>query len=260
MVSRRNVQITSDDITLDGALFTPPGEGPHPALVVCHGMPAAPQGKQTDANVPDTAPSYPEIAEQCADEGFITCVFNFRGTGNSGGNFDPFGWTIDLASVLSFLETSPEVDPARIYCLGSSLGGAVVIYTAAHHPAVAAVVSFASPATMTERVDPKESIARFRKLGIIRDEDFPQNVPLWAQSNEKISPLKWVGNIAPKPLLLLHGDVDDVVDPEDLDTLFALANEPKEKRLLPGVGHRFRYEETVRTLALDWLKKLAQTE
>ena len=92
MVSRRNVQITSDDITLDGALFTPPGEGPHPALVVCHGMPAAPQGKETDANVPDTAPSYPEIAEQCADEGFITCVFNFRGTGNSGGNFDPFGW------------------------------------------------------------------------------------------------------------------------------------------------------------------------
>ena len=81
-----------------------------------------------------------------------------------------------------------------------------------------------------------------------------------AQSNEKISPLKWVGNIAPKPLLLLHGDVDDVVDPEDLDTLFALANEPKEKRLLPGVGHRFRYEETVRTLALDWLKKLAKTE
>jgi dipeptidyl aminopeptidase/acylaminoacyl peptidase len=250
----------SEDIQLDGAVFSPPGEGPHPALVVCHGMPAAPQGKEADANVPDTAPSYSDIAKQCAAEGFVTCVFNFRGTGNSSGNFDPFGWTVDLASVLSFLETSPEVDPKRIYCLGSSLGGAVVIYTAAHHPAVAAIVSFASPATMMERIDPEESIAQFRDLGIIRDNDFPPNTSLWAQSNEKISPIKWVGDIAPKPLLLLHGDADDVVDPEDLETLFALANEPKEKRLLPGVGHRFRYEKTVQTLALDWLKTLAHTE
>ena len=56
-------------------------------------------------------------------------------------------------------------------------------------------------------------------------------------------------------MLLLHGDTDDTVYPENVYTLFERAGEPKEIQLLPGVGHRFRQEETAIGAALEWLKE-----
>ena len=43
MVTRQDFRLDSGGITLAATLFVPPGEGPHPALVICHGMPAGPR-------------------------------------------------------------------------------------------------------------------------------------------------------------------------------------------------------------------------
>ena len=255
MVSQHNMRIDSDGIELAAALFTPPGSGPYPGLVICHGMPAGPQSANGGgAPAQDTGWSYPQIAELCALEGFATLIFNFRGTGASGGNFHTLGWVRDLGHVITALRESPEVDPARIACYGSSLGAAVAIHVAAQRPDVAALVSFASPAQMQRRADPEEAIARFRDMGIIQDADFPPDVEAWAGENEQLAPVEWVEKIAPRPLLMLHGDADDVVPVENAFTLFESAQEPKELHILTGVGHRFRQEPEVMETALAWLK------
>lgn len=252
---RKDFWLDSDGVPLSSALFVPPGPGPHPGLVVCHGMPAGPQPEAgASAHVGDGL-GYPALAEWCAWEGFATVIFNFRGTGESGGNFHHLGWAQDLEAMVSWMRQKPEVDPARIVLLGSSLGAAVAIYVAAHRQDVAGLVSFASPATMGPRQQPAEAVERLRGMGVIRDPDFPPSLEEWAQEGQRLSPVEWVGMVAPRPLLLLHGDADDVVSPENVYALFEKAGEPKEIQLLTGVGHRFRQEDTAIRTVLEWLKE-----
>ena len=93
-----------------------------------------------------------------------------------------------------------------------------------------------------------------RAMGIIRDPDFPPSLEEWANEGVALSPSEWIGKVAPRPHLLLHGDADDVVSPDSVYTLFERAGEGKEMRMLPGVGHRFRSEATAIGVALEWLK------
>ena len=255
MVLRENFWLESDGIPLASAIFTPDGPGPHLGLVICHGMPAGPRPAPGASAPADEDPGYPALAERCARQGFATLIFNFRGSGESGGNFHSLGWARDLEAALSWMRGVPDVDGARIALLGSSLGAAVAIYVAAHRPEVAGLAAYASPATMGMRPQPAEAVARLRELGDIRDHHFPPSLEAWSQEHTELSPREWIGQIAPRPLLLLHGEADDVVSPQNSRALFERAGEPKDLRLLPGAGHRSRHEERAITEALEWLKE-----
>ena len=255
MVLRENSWVNSNGISLATSLFIPPGSGPHPGLVLCHGMPVS-SGVRSDMDhsFGGDELDYADLAEWCAWEGFATVIFNFRGTGDSGGNFHHLGWAQDLDTIISWLRDKPDVDHTRIVLIGSSLGAAVAIYVAAHREDVAGLVSFASPSVMVARSQPVEAVERLRKLGIIRDAWFPESLEDWAHESEKISPARWVGDVAPRHLLLLHGDADQVVPVQNAHALFDLAGENKELFLLSGVGHRFRHEASVMSKSLEWIK------
>lgn len=244
-----------DGIRLAGLIVTPDGPGPFPGLVLCHGMPAGPQPEPGTPPPPDDAPDYPAIAARCAEDGFATVAFNFRGSGLSEGDYSPLGWASDLHALLDWLKQHPRVDASRTTLFGSSLGAAVVIYVAAHRPDITAVVTYASPAEMGRRDDPETAIARMRELGIIRNPEFPPSIDAWNREHEEVNPIRWVGRIAPRPLLLLHGDRDDLVPPESARTLYDHAGEPRGLRILEGAGHRFRREERALGVTLEWLRQ-----
>ena len=48
-----------------------------------------------------------------------------------------------------------------------------------------------------------------------------------------------VGELAPRPLLLLHGTADTILPHECSERLYERAQEPRTLKLFPGVGHRF---------------------
>ena len=48
-------------------------------------------------------------------------------------------------------------------------------------------------------------------------------------------PIRWVGKIAPRPILFIHGDHDQYLP--DFDELYAAAKQPKELWRLPDAGH-----------------------
>ncbi|MBV8561441.1 MAG: alpha/beta fold hydrolase, partial [Acidimicrobiia bacterium] len=69
--------------------------GPRPALVLCHGFPAGRRGALTSAQ------TYPDLADHLAAEtGWTVVAFNFRGAGESEGNFSLLGWIDDLRAVV----------------------------------------------------------------------------------------------------------------------------------------------------------------
>jgi len=255
VVFREDFRLESDGVLLAAALFVPEDAGLHPGLILCHGMPAGPRASGEGGRGSSEDLGYPELAEWCASEGFVTLIFNFRGTGESGGNYHPLGWARDLEAVLDWMSQLPQVDAERIALLGSSMGAAVAIYVAAHRPEVAAVVSYAGPAAMGPRPNPADAVERLREQGLIKDPDFPPDLEAWRQESVELSPVRWVGQISPRPLLLLHGDADDLVPVENAYTLYQKAGEPKELRLLPGAGHRFRGEPAALEIALEWLRR-----
>jgi len=251
-VQRQNITIQVDGLKLPAAVFFPETKKPSPALCLCHGIPA---GKYNPAEE-----GYPTLAQRFSDAGFVTIIFNFRGTGLADGNLDMSGWTRDLRAAIDFIYGLDEVDKSRLCLLGSSAGAAVSVYVAANDPRISAVATFACPANFTflpSGQQVQSLIDHFRSIGLIKDPGFPLSVEEWLKGFSQVSPIRWVEGISPRPLLLLHGDKDDIVPLEHAHKLYERAGEPKELVILPGAGHRLRLEEKALDIALDWLK--AQT-
>jgi fermentation-respiration switch protein FrsA (DUF1100 family) len=236
-----------------GEVYIPPGGSrPFPALVICHGIPARVKG-------PDDR-GYPLLAERFCQEGFFVLIFNFRGAGLSEGNFDLLGWTRDLEGALDYLSLRPELDQKRVLLLGFSGGAAVSIYVAAHRKEIAAVVSCASPAEFKDLMrdeELKEFLAHARSVRIIREANFPASIEEWKRSFRIVKPLNWVDRIPPRPLLIIHGTEDDVVDISQARNLYGKVEGKAELFLIEGAGHRLRVEERAMKKALEWLKSIA---
>ena len=246
----QRVSFLSDGLKLAGQLRLPQADSDVPGLCICHGIPAVP------FNPDDTG--YADLATRFTEEGFATLLFNFRGAGLSEGNFDMRGWARDLTQALSFLEDVPGVDSSSLYVMGFSGGAATALYVAARDSRVAGVVSCASPAHfdgLTDKQAIDDCIARWREINIIRDHAFPQNLEQWIAGFAEVAPVKHIAAVSPRPVLLLHGDADEVVDVSHAHMLSEAAQEPSEMVVLPGGLHRLRIDERAMNLALDWLMR-----
>jgi len=184
-------------------------------------------------------------------------IIKFRGAGASEGNLDLTGWTRDLEAAIDYLTALSEVDSSRLSLLGFSAGAAVSIYVAAKDKRVSSVVSCASPsefASLFKDDDPQSIIDNFRDIGTIRDKDFPSSVDDWFDGFRSVSPVEYIADIAPRPLLLVHGNKDDVVPVSHAYKLYAQACEPKQIVIIDGAGHRLKQDNRAMAIVTHWLK------
>lgn len=247
----RDANLRVDGLKIVGQLYLPEDrEPPHPAVILCHGIPSG--------TVDPTDGGYPLLAETISGAGLAVYTFRFRGSGESEGNFDIVGWDRDLKAAIDYLWDLPEIDNSRIALVGFSAGAALSIYRAAKDKRVAAIVACASPADFSSISDggkPIEAINYFRRVGIIRDDSFPQSVEEWLDNFREVNPLKVASEISPRPLLLIHATGDSVVNAENTEKLYARAGEPREKIILDGGEHRLRKDERAVEAIIKWLKE-----
>jgi len=251
---RKTVALKVEGLTISGQLYLP-GKGdrtPYPALCVCHGIPA----KNSDP----CDRGYPLLAERICRQGFAVFIFNFRGTGASGGNLDILGWTRDLKAAIDYLCTLPEVDRSRLSLLGFSGGAAISVYVASQDKRVSSIVTCACPAefdflsNFSNADEPQSIIDRFRSIGAIRDKDFPHSTEEWFGGFKLVSPVKYVAGIAPRPLLLVHSSKDEVVEVSHAYKLYDSAEEPKQIIIVDGAEHKLRQNDRAMAIVIDWLK------
>ncbi len=245
----KNVCLKSDGLELVGEVYIPSESKVCPALCICHGIPAAPYNPQDRG--------YAVLAQRFCAAGFATLIFNFRGAGKSQGNLDILGWSRDLEAAIDFLYNLKKIDKKRFCLLGFSGGAAVSVYVAAHDSRVSSLVACACPAdfgSLPGKETAPSAIQHFREIGAIRDDNFPPSIEEWLRGFEVISPIHLIDKISPRPLLLVHGDADEVVPLEQAHRLYQKAKEPKELAIIPGAKHKLRLEETAMATVLDWLK------
>jgi len=133
-MQRQNVEFAVEgDVILRGWLFVPDGVGPHPAITMAHGF----------AGVKDHG--LERFARAFADAGFVVLVHDHRGFGASDGSprydIDPWVQIADWRRAISFLESQPFVDSARIGLWGSSYAGGHAIVLGATDRRLRAVVA-----------------------------------------------------------------------------------------------------------------------
>ncbi len=130
---RRDVEFTSEGTAVRGWLYTPEGEGPHPAVVLAGGW----------CYVRELVMPY--YAQAFADRGIAALVFDYRNLGVSDGeprqHLDPWMQIRDYQNAVSFLTTVEDVDADRIGAWGISYSGGHVVVLAAIDPRVKVIVS-----------------------------------------------------------------------------------------------------------------------
>lgn len=245
--------IESSGLRLAGFLARPASStaASVPGLVLCHGFPAGPGGAKTSGQ------TYPELAERlAADTGWAVLAFNFRGTGDSEGNFSLAGWLDDLRAAIDHLLASGGID--GVWLAGASTGGALAICQAGEDERVRGVATFSARADFDEwAIDPEGFLAHGRSIGVIPDRDFPADHDAWARELREIRPTALIAKIPPRPILIIHGADDDTVPLEDARVLADAAGDAVELRILGEAGHRLRHDPRAVALLLGWMERQA---
>lgn len=124
------LHIPSGDVAINGVAYLAAGEGPHPTVIVCHGLPG------NEKNL--------DLAQALRRAGWNAITFNYRGSWGSPGTYR-FGQNPqDLHAVLTWLRAPAQVkalgiDISRMAVVGHSMGGWVTAMAGPGEPGVRAL-------------------------------------------------------------------------------------------------------------------------
>jgi uncharacterized protein len=166
-------------------------------------------------------------------------ISSFRTHDLSDGQMITFGKgeLLDLQAWYELARTHDHVDPLRIGMLGNSLGGTLAIQFAARTPGIRAVVTNSAFSSLTDTLD--TSVRFFTGLPPF---PFVPLITFWAEREAGISirdvdARRWIGQLSPRPVLLMQGGSDVVISTTSGQRLFDAARDPRELWFEPRVGH-----------------------
>ena len=173
-----------------------------------------------------------------ARHGYGVLLFDRRGEGESDGDPTSWGWgnEKDLKAAIGFLQRRADVDPERIGGLGLSVGGEMMIQTAAETSALKAVASEgAGMRSLREAVDTPPSVDTL--LGIPFKAVETAATAVFHDQAPPASLVDLVAKIEPRPLLLMYSGKGQGGEVQLNPEFYRAAREPKTLWEIPGAGH-----------------------
>jgi fermentation-respiration switch protein FrsA (DUF1100 family) len=238
--SPRDVYFQSaDGVKLHGWYFQAKKE--RGTILVCHG------------NVENLS-THVKLDLWLIDEGYNLFIFDYRGYGRSEGAPDVKGIQLDAEAALeTLLFTLLREKNDRIIVFGKSLGGAVAVYTIANSPNKNRVKALILDSAFSSyRRIAREKIAE----SII---GWPFQYPLSHLVNDDYSPVKYIKNVAPVPVVIIQGNGDEIVPEQHGRLLYDAALPPKEFWELKTPGHvKAQADDGIRKKLLDYLSTLSE--
>lgn len=244
--------------TLAGTFTKPKGAAAKvPVLVTISG--SGPQDR--DSRLPGITnyAIFRDIADTLGRRGIAVLRFDDRGVGESGGRASRDSATSedfadDVLSVVNYLRLRPDVDGNRIALAGHSEGGLIAPIAAVKDPRIKAIALLAGPS-----IDGRKVLAYQNENGIKaapvteaqRDSlrrtipaalDSLQRVNRWMRYFLTTDPLITARKVK-QPVLILQGDTDMQVTPEQADQLAAAmraaGNRAVTLQRFPATNHLF---------------------
>lgn len=210
---------TPDGLTLHGWFFPPPARAP--VILFCHG---------NAGNISHRLDNVQRLLEK----GLGVLIFDYRGYGRSSGRPSEQGLYSDGLAACDWLTKTRGIDSGRIVPFGRSLGASVALEVALQRP----VRSLILESAFTSTRDMARSILLFRPLSPF--------IPARFNNLAKIPRVS-------VPVLIVHGQRDELVPFGMGRALYRAAPEPKRFLALPAAGHN----DTVASGGARYLAALA---
>lgn len=154
--------------------------------------------------------------------GWSVFLLDYRGYGQSEGEFPTEARLYqDAAAAWQYLTETRGIAADRIVLFGHSLGGAIAIELATHHPQIAGLIIQSSFSSMREMVDHYGSFAM---------------LPVGVLLNQHFDSLRRVRSLS-MPTLYIHGMADRTVPYQMSQSLYASTPGEKQLYLIPGADH-----------------------
>ena len=197
-------------------------------------------------------------------EGYPVLLFDCREQGISDGAARGMSLgmreSADVVSAAAYLEARGfDV----LAALGSSQGASSVILAASADPRIDVVIARGTGTTLYEMMRSNAQLAPFPDwmVRLFERTVVWRTGPPWHEIvSDGPNPGNAIAHIAPRPILLIHGSLDDMAPVSQARENFARAGKPKEIWIVEGAGHgglrEFAGEEYDRRI-LEFLRRFA---
>lgn len=248
---------TPEGLSLTGTLTMPTvHRGPVRAVVTITGSGSEDRDERI-STVPGYRPFW-QVADTLARRGIATLRLDDRGVnGSSAGpaSATSADYANDIRAALAYLRGRPDIDGARLGLVGHSEGGMIAPMVAATDPKLKGIVLMAGPAYTGRRIldfqqrnavrnAPGLTLAE-RKTALVQSaaatDSMAATVP-WMRFFLSYNPLTTARKVR-VPVLILQGETDQQVTPEQADTLAtafrAGENRDVTEQKFPATDHLF---------------------
>jgi hypothetical protein len=157
-------------------------------------------------------------AQALADAGVSVLVFDYRGYGRSEGAPSEAGIYLDAEAAYAYLTRERNIDPLRIVLMGRSIGAAPAARLATRVPHAGLIL-----------VSPPPSAKRMARAMF-------GGLPVDLLGTSRFPVVEWVAQRR-TPLLVVHGERDEVIPFAYGREVYEAAAPPKSFVALPGAGH-----------------------
>jgi len=250
---------------LVGVLNLPRGNGPFPAVIICHGF----KGYKEQSHLKT-------LATALAKEKIVVLRFDFgNGVGGSYGRLEDISFTKslkDLKSAVDYISKQKFIDKQRIGLAGHSLGGQLILTYTPTDKRIKVLADLAGvvfrghgKTHMEKAVKPQLEQAKRTGYFIIESNRTGNKYKikiayyfdlLKHNTPNQIKKIK-------APTLIIHGSKDKSVDLAHPYLAYKLLKQPKKLVIIPGAPHTWRgkddpnskFQKKINPIIVGWFKK-----
>lgn len=238
-----------------GMLHLPEGSGRFPAALLLHGF----TGTKVEPHR-----MFVKISRTLAEHGIASLRFDFRGSGDSAGDFEDM--TIrsevgDSLEAIRFLARHKRINSRRLALIGMSMGGAIAAHVVAREKhrikSLVLLAPVAEGEGILDELSTPEAVSSLAETGITDHDGNLIGVAFIRQFAE-MRPLREVVK-SNCPVLIVHGSKDQTVPAQHGDMYERALQAHKrvvKKVIIAGADHTFNkhiWENRVITETVDWL-------
>jgi putative redox protein len=208
-----------------------------------------------------------DLSLALVDEGFKVLRFDFSGNGQSEGNFSESLYSKQVDDIKTAASFMSAQGASWIGVAGHSMGAMVALLAASQMDNIKAVCTLSAKASALQSFHflSQDQIDELQRNGranfISRGRNLELTEAFFADAAKY--DLSAIMPSLPQPLMVVHGDMDEIIPVENAYRLHQYKSANTELAIIPGADHMFSQDEHRQEVAqrvAKWFKGLALKE